>query len=435
MVPGSGDAFYCENCLRDAAVAEPLRLLGHTAVTVPLYLPSGASRPGAARTAAAGTGETPPVFFGAVRLYLRHRSRLFSHAPAWMGRILDSEALLRLAARRAGSTRSAGLEEMTLSLLEGESGSEAAEVERLAVWLRDVCRPDVVHLSNALLMGLARRIRVVARVPVVCSLQDEDTWIYAMREPFRTRAWDLLRERSRDVAVFLPVSRWFGSLMRERLELPPPALRVVPAAVDEGAYQLSALPLDPPVLGYLSRMAEPLGLGRLVEAFIALRRSGFGNLRLHVMGGATADDRPFLRRLHARLAEAGALKDVSMVDGFSLPERVAFLSSLTLLSVPFERGEALGSFLLEAMAAGVPVVQPDVGSYGELVRSTGAGLLYDTASEGGLERALAALLADSAGLRACAGRGRAAVCERFGLGAVGAALVDAYRSAMHEPRA
>ena len=418
IVPGSGDAFTCENCLRDAVVAEPLRILGHTVTLVPLYMPQ------------LSRAQTTPVFFGAVSLYLRHRSPVFANPPAWMTRILDSEALLRMAARRAGSTRSAGLEEMTLSLLEGESGSEAPEVERLAGWLRDSCRPDVVHLSNALLLGLARRVRERAGAPVVCSLQDEDTWIDAMREPYRARAWELLRERARDAALFLPVSDRYGGLMRERLGFRPNAMRVVSAAVDPSLYRRSSLPLHPPVIGYLSRMSESQGLGRLADAFIALRRRGYPRLKLVAMGGATADDRSFLRRLRARLVESGAGEDVTLIHGFGLEERVRFLSSLTVLSVPFDRGEALGTFLLEAMAAGVPVVQPDVGGYRELLLETGGGVLYDPSAPGGLEGALGGLLSDPEALRRHGARGHEAVGARYTPRVVGETLAQAYREVM-----
>ncbi|MCK5114935.1 MAG: hypothetical protein KAR11_09265 [Phycisphaerae bacterium] len=39
LTPGSGDNFYCENCLRDNFIVKALRQLGHDAVLVPLYLP------------------------------------------------------------------------------------------------------------------------------------------------------------------------------------------------------------------------------------------------------------------------------------------------------------------------------------------------------------------------------------------------------------
>jgi glycosyltransferase involved in cell wall biosynthesis len=403
-------------------VAAPLRALGHEVVQVPLYLPQEWATP----------VETSPVFFGAVGLYLRHRASLFSTPPAWMTRFLDSEALLRMAARRAGSTRSVGLEGLTLALLEGEAGTERREVERLATWLRDVCRPDVVHLSNALLIGLARRIREVVGVPVVCSLQDEDTWLEPMREPYRSRAWGLLRERARDVSLFLPVSRWYGSFMGERMGVPPGSMRVVGAAVDGSLYRPSSLPMDPPAVGYLSRMSEGQGLGRLVDAYLALRKSGWPSLRLRVMGGSTADDRGFLRVLHTRIADAGASEDVAIVHGFGLEERVLFLSSLTVLCVPFERGEALGTFLLESMAAGVPVFQPSVGGYRELVEETGGGVLYDPGSPGALESGLSDLLSSPERLREASRRGRDAVRARYDPVSIGSALADAYRSSRHE---
>ncbi|MFA6633199.1 MAG: glycosyl transferase, partial [Kiritimatiellia bacterium] len=62
ILPGSGGAFYCQNCLRDMALAEALRRRGHDVTLMPLYLPA---------TAQAAAPDAVPVFYGAVSLYLR----------------------------------------------------------------------------------------------------------------------------------------------------------------------------------------------------------------------------------------------------------------------------------------------------------------------------------------------------------------------------
>ncbi len=66
IVPGSGDSFYCENCLRDHALAKALRRLGHDVTIVPMYLPVLSGDLGSVRTS--------PLFYGAVNVYLRQKT-------------------------------------------------------------------------------------------------------------------------------------------------------------------------------------------------------------------------------------------------------------------------------------------------------------------------------------------------------------------------
>ena len=151
VTPGHGLQFYCQNCFRDTALLQSLASLGHEVTKVPMYLPSGME-----------TGEdvaVTPVFYGAVNIYLKEKLPFYRSAPVWMERLLDSPAMLHFAAKKSGSTRPVGLEEMTLSMLEGETGRQASELDNLIRHLRDNVAPDVVHLSNALLLGLARRLK------------------------------------------------------------------------------------------------------------------------------------------------------------------------------------------------------------------------------------------------------------------------------------
>jgi glycosyltransferase involved in cell wall biosynthesis len=261
IIPGAGPRFYCENCARDDSLVRALRSRGHEVIVGSLYLPLSAAKN--------GPTPPPPVFYGAVNLYLRQRFPAFRSAPPWVERLFASEALLRLAGSLPGATDAAGLEELTLSMLRGEEGAQAAELDRLVRWLAEV-RPEVVHLSNCLLLGTARRIRRELGVPVACSLQDEDTWIDAMGEQQRRLAWRILRERSADVDLFTPVSAYYAGFMAERMAIPPERLAVVPIGIDTEGFQEApaGLPFQPPVIGFLSHIAERMGAGVLVEAFI-----------------------------------------------------------------------------------------------------------------------------------------------------------------------
>jgi hypothetical protein len=124
-----------------------------------------------------------PIFFGGINVFLEQQSALFRKSPGWLHRLLASPSLLKLAAGAAGKTRAEDLGELTISMLRGEEGHQARELDDLIRWLR-LEKPDVVCLSNSLLAGMARRIRAEVRAPVICSLQGEDFFLDGL--PSRT---------------------------------------------------------------------------------------------------------------------------------------------------------------------------------------------------------------------------------------------------------
>ncbi len=423
VIPGSGDNFYCENCVRDNGLVRALLKAGHDVVVVPVYLPQKIDK----------LDEVPdaPVFFGGINAYLQQKFAFFRKTPRWFDRVFDSKLLLGMAAKRAGSVRPSSLGEMTLSMLKGSGGNQAKELERLLEWLEGRSRPDVVHLSNPLLLGIGSEIKKRLGVPIVCSLQDEDTWIDAMPRPHLERCWDLLSDSARCVDAFVAVSRYFSEVMQEKMNIDAGRLHVVHIGVEPGKSAPSDLPHAPPVIGYLARMSEDLGLGTLVEAFLLLKeKEPFMKARLHVSGGATADDRPFLARLNRDLAARGVDGDVKIFEDFDPGARSAFLRSLSVLSVPAPGGVAFGTYVLESMASGVPVAVPRVGSFPELVEATGGGVLYEPNDSKTLARVLGDLLSDREHLVGLGRKGRQSVLDKFNPEAMAERILDVYRCVM-----
>ncbi|HPX86761.1 MAG TPA: glycosyltransferase family 4 protein [Candidatus Hydrogenedentes bacterium] len=408
IVPGSGGTFYCQNCLRDTALVRALRAQGHDVMLTPLYLPLFADD--------AALAEEVPVFFGGINVYLQQRFPFFRKTPAWLDRLFDASWLLRLAARQESSTSARDLGAMTLSMLQGKTGNQAKEVARLVDWLKDQEKPDVVHLSNALLLGLAPQLREELDCPVLCTLQDEDTWMEAMRPDEAEACWNAMREAGESVDLFIAVSQWYADKIQKAMRIPAARLKVVHLGVENEIFQPDALPFDPPVIGYLSRLAPGQGLDRLIDAFIALKKqSEFHRLRLRATGGITAAHKPFIQAMRQKLEAAGCLDDVEFLEDFGKAEREAFLRSISLLSVPAPGGEAFGAFILEAHANGVPVVQPAEGAFPEVVALTGGGILYDPAQPGAYEEALAELLSRPDYAASLGETGRRAVEKRFNI--------------------
>jgi glycosyltransferase involved in cell wall biosynthesis len=421
VLPGSGDNFYCENCVRDNLTVRALEAARQDVVAVPLYLPQILERVDAIARA--------PVFYGGINTYLQQTSAFFRNTPRWLDRIFDSRWLLRWAARRAGSVRANGLGELTLSVMKGAEGRQGKELTRLLRWLEAMERPDVVHLSTSLLVGIGLAIKKRLGIPVVCTLQDEDVWLDAMEEPSRTRCWESMAELGKGVDAYIAVSRYFARIMRERLKIDPERMHVVPIGVDPGQFAPPDLAPAVPALGYLARMSDGMGLGILVEAWLELKRiPALKSLRLHLCGGRTADDGTYLKKLEETFAREGVAGDVRFFDQFDPPSRREFLGSLSVLSVPTPSGVAFGTYILESLACGVPVVQPRVGSFPEVLEATGGGLLYDgVRNPHALARTLEDLLKDEGRRQELGRRGRESVARSFGLDTMASGMIEVYR--------
>lgn len=426
IIPGVGGTFYCQNCMRDKELVRELRSRGHDVVHAPMYLPVSSE--------GEDIGTAAPVFYGAAGVYLSQYFPGISNAPRWLKRLLDSRRLLGWIARKGGTTHANGLEEMTLSVLNGENGGQKAELDRLVSWLVQDGRPDLVHLSNALLIGLADRIRRELDVPVVCALQDEDSWINSMEPGAGRKAWELIAEKSSDICAFIPVSNYYSRFMQERLRLGPEKFHVVPIGINTDGYGESSLSPGRPTIGYLSKMTESLGLEVLIDAFMLLKSNGrLKNLRLRVMGGQTPDDKTFLQRLCRKLNARSMLDDVEFCTGFDRNSRIEFLQSLSAMSVPMRHPEAFGMFILEALASGVPVVQPKIGAFPELIGATGGGICYEPNNATTLASVLGDLLLDAERSAKLGLAGREVVRECFNVKRMADSMMEVYGECVNKP--
>jgi len=408
ITPGAG-GMYCGNCFRDNALVAALRKRGHEVLMVPLYLPMTLDE----ESQAAGV----PTFFGGINVYLQQQSAFFRRAPKWLHSLLDSPALLKLAAGRAAKTRAADVGELSLSMLRGEAGNQARELDELIAWLKTQPRTDVIMLSNAMLMGFTRKLKAELGCKVVCNLQGEDAYLDSMPSPLREQVWTLLAERCRDCDLFIAPSRYFGDTMMKRLNLPADRVKVVLNGISlegYGATPKSGLRTpNSPILGYFARMCRDKGLDLLVETFIELkRRNAVPGLKLKVGGGCGPSDERFVAQLKEHLRRTGCLEDVSFHPTLTREEKVAFLQSLSVFSVPALYGEGFGLYLIEALAAGVPVVQPRHAAFPELIKATGGGMIAEP-NAASLAAAIETLLRDPARLNALRESGQRAVMERF----------------------
>ncbi len=405
LTPGTG-SYYCGVCMRDNALVAALRREGHDAAMVPMYLP--------VITDESPVADDMPIFFGGINVYLQQKFALFRHTPWWLDQMLDHRGLLRLAARRSAMTQGADLGALTVSMLQGEAGKQAKEVTKLIEWLRRQNPPEAVLLSTALQAGVGRSIKDALGVPVVCFLQGEDGFLDALAAPYSERAWAILRRRMQEMDAIIAPSVFFAELMGRRLAIDPEDIQVLPNGINIEGFEPRECPPDPPVIGYLARLMEAKGLGVLVDAFILLKARGrFPSCRLEIGGAATTRDLAYVRLQRAKVASEGIEGDVSWHLNIERDQKIDLLRSLTLFSVPATYDEAFGLYLIEALAAGVPAVQPDRAAFPELVRATGGGILYNPNNAAALADAWETLLNDSQRIQELSERGCAAVRKRY----------------------
>src|SRR5256886_7084773 len=423
ITPGAG-GMYCGNCFRDNALVAALRRQGHEVLRVPLYLPMTLDED----DQSAGT----PIFFSGINVYLEQKLSFFRRAPEWLHHLLESPALLKWAAGKAARTRAEELGELTISMLRGEEGNQARELDELIAWLKQKPHPDVICLSNALLVGLVRKLKQELRSPVICMLQGEDYFLDSLPQVQRDEAWNTLAGRAAEADLFIAPSRYFGDLMCRRLNLPADRVRVVFNGINLDGY--TKVPSSEfrvpssPVLGYFARMCREKGLDRLVEASTLLKRhERTKDLKLRVGGGCGPSEEPFVNALRERLKTNGVLHDVEFHPNIDRAAKLDFLRSLTVFSVPALYGEAFGLYVAEPLASGVPVVQPRAASFPELIEGTGGGVLYEPGDVGALADAVEQLLSNPERLSALGEAGRKVVSQDFSAERMAEQVVNVFR--------
>lgn len=420
-VAAGAAGMYCGSCLHDNTLARALLDQGHEVTLIPTYTPLRTDEPDAS---------IDRVFYGAINVYLEEKIPLFRRTPRFLDRLFNGRGLLNQVGRFAGSTDAHELGALTHSVLRGEHGHQAKELDRLVGFL-ETLQPQVVQLTNALFLGFAGEIRRRLGVPVVCGLTGEDVFLDELEEPWRTRVHEEMRRRAGDADGFVATSRYYADVMCELLEVPAERMHVVPLGI-------SLTDIHPPqrdetpalfVIGYLARIAPEKGLHLLLEAFRELveRRGDRGpEIQLRTAGWVGSRYVPYLEDLKAKVRDWGLDDRVELLGEVDRREKLRFLAGLDVLSVPSPYKEPKGLYVLEAWAHGVPVVQPRHGAFPELIEETGGGVLFEPGSTGALADALEGLVEEPGRARELGRKGREALAGRYDDQAMAAKTVAVY---------
>jgi glycosyltransferase involved in cell wall biosynthesis len=398
---------FCGSCMHDNTLVTALRAQDHDALLIPTYTPIRTDEPDVSQHR---------VFFGGINVYLQQKFSLFRHTPWLLDRLLDAPALLRWVSRFAVAIEAKKLGELTVSMLKGEHGNQRKEVDKLAHWLADDFQPDVINFTNVLLSGLVHEVKHRRKAPVLATLQGDDIYLEGLPEPYRRQSLDLIHDHCREIDGFIAPSAYYADFMAEYLGIPRQRIDVVYLGLNLAGHGAPRPGHNGarPTIGYFARICPEKGLHVLVDAFRILRQTpGAPPCRLRVSGWLGEGNKPYFADLQKRLHDWGLGGDFEHVDCPDHDSKVRFLQGVDVLSVPTTYREPKGLYVLEALANGVPVVQPEHGSFPELVEATGGGLLVRPNDPEDLARGLRRLLEDLPHRQELGRKGKEAVHSRF----------------------
>ncbi len=419
-------SMYCGSCLRDNALAARLTALGHDVTLLPFYTPTLTDEENVSRQ--------QRVFFGGISVYLEQHSALFRKAPRFVSRMLDAPGVIKAFTSGSISVDPKDLGALTVSTLRGEQGLQRQEIDKLLEFLRDEPAFDIVNIPYTLLIGLAAPLKRVLGCPVVVTLQGEDLFLDALPEPYRAEALALVKAQVADVDLFIAVSDYYAGYMGDYLAIPAHKLTVARLGVNVDDLTITTRrSRDPFTIGYFARVAPEKGLHNLAEAYRILRTDrGLPASRLVAAGYLPPEHRPYLEGIGAHLAAAGLGDEFVYRGTVDRAKKVEFFHDIDVLSVPSGYHEPKGLYLLEAMACGVAVVQPNHGAFPEIIARTGGGVLAASESGADIADALYDLWRDSARAAELGRRGADGVRAHYTVDHMAREVLASYEAARSE---
>jgi glycosyltransferase involved in cell wall biosynthesis len=410
--------------MHDNALAAALKAAGEDVSLFPLYTPM--------RLDEENVGERQ-IFYGGIKAYLLQKYPRPFFGRGLLLRVAGSQAILRLLPRFdiGSAVDPVANSQLTISMLQGEDGNQRELLQELVCWIKSMYQPDVIHITNTLLIGVARELKRSLQVPVTCGLHGEDIFLEGMPQPYQRQALDLIHERAQYVDRFLAISTYYAGMFSEWVGLDRAKIDVVWPGIalndyrDMAGRESSSRPLT---IGFLARFVPEKGLHLLVDAFIRLVRSGeFPGLRLVASGYLSRAYETYVNGIRKTIKNHDLEDRIQLSGTLERAEKLDFFRQIDVFSVPTTYREPKGISILEALAAGVPVVQPDHGAYPEWVNATRGGLLHRPHDSSDLAEKLAILLRDAQLRKRMGQQAQQAAWETFSSERMAAATLAVFR--------
>ena len=386
-VTAGAAGMFCGRCMHDNTLAQALTAQGCPTVLVPTYTPIRTDE---------REVTIDQVFFGGINVFLQQKIPLLRFVPSFVDRFLDNPKLIRRVTSKAIETDAKMLGRLTVSMLKGKAGNQRKEVKRLVNWLRDDMAPDVLVLSNMLIAGFIAELKKQMPVPVIVTLQGDDIFLNSLEDPHRGQCIELINKLDKFVDGYLVHSNYYANEMSELCGLNRDKMYVTPLGIDTGDFvgllrdRQSAEQVN---IGYLARLTTDKGLHNLVDAFILLKQQPeTQHVKLKVAGWLGKDHESFANQQFAKLDAAGLQNEYEHLGTLDRAQKLKMLMELDILSVPTDYREPKGLSILEALAAGIPVVQPAHGVFPEMMDDLAGGLLFEPGNAADLSQKLTQLV-------------------------------------------
>ena len=369
LTAGAGGMF-CGSCMHDNALAKALMQVGLDVMLVPTYTPIRTDEDNVS---------VDQVFFGGINVYLQQKVPPLRWLPNFFDRFLDNPRLIRRVTSRSIDMPPEELGKLTLSMLQGLKGNQRKEVRRLAGWLAKEAIPDVIIFTNILIGGCIPEIKRVTGKPILVTLQGDDVFLDSLPDPYRQNCIDQIKAIARQADGFIVHSKFFREYMSEYFAIPPDKIHVTPLGIDTAEFENKRSDRSPgKILGYLARLAPEKGLHNLVRAFIELKHAqAIPELKLKIAGWLGTQNQSYAKEQFDSIRRAGFEDDFEFIGSLDRGQKLEFLNSIDVMSVPTDFLEPKGLYVLEALAAGIPVVQPNHGCFPELIGELNGGLLFE----------------------------------------------------------
>jgi glycosyltransferase involved in cell wall biosynthesis len=431
-------SMYCGSCLRDNALAAELIRLGHDVTLLPFYTPTLTDEENVSRQ--------QRVFFGGISVYLEQHMPWYRRGRL-LDQIVDAPRVIRAFTSGSIAVDPKQLGAMTVSTLRGVNGNQRKEIDKLIEFVTAEAAPDVINIPYTLLIGLAAPLKRAVGRPIVVTLQGEDLFLEGTPEPYRTEALDLIRAQVADVDLFIAVSEYYARFMRDYLRIPESKMRVATLGVNTKDLSITPRPprfpvpdsqfpagSEPFTIGFFARIAPEKGLHNLADAYRILRtEKRLPPSRLLAAGYLAPEHKPYLEKIAASLRAAGLGGEFVYRGAVDRANKIRFFHEIDVLSVPSGYHEPKGLYLLEAMACGVPVVQPSHGAFPEIIARTGGGVLAKSESGADIAEAIFELWKDPARAAALGRAGAEGVRRHYTVQHMATGVLKAYQDAQREP--
>jgi phosphatidylinositol alpha-mannosyltransferase len=201
----------------------------------------------------------------------------------------------------------------------------------------------------------------------------------------------ILRRVFANLDARIAVSRAAKRFVRQYFMAP---YRVIPNGVEVERFHPSAVQPLPelddgrPNILFVGRPEKRKGVGYLLRAYPQIKNA-FPDARFIIVGAGDWEESPYRAYI-----ERHAMRDIHIAGYVSEEDKARYLRSAHVFCAPAVQGESFGIVLLEAMAAGLPVVASEIVGYRDVVTDGQEGILVPPRNASAVAEAVCRILED-----------------------------------------